>query len=209
MPSGVSVAVVRAESASGSGFGLGQRERADQLAIRQSRQISLPLFVVAEVDDRQRADAGVGAERSGERRQQAQLLADARGADLVETEAAVGFRNLEAREVAIRRLLDQLARQGPVLGVDLRRARHHFRAHELFRGAPEEQLLFGQVLAGEDGVRGGVANQEPAAAGPHFGVEASSHWVGNDSIRIDRSHKADRSHGVMRIADASHRRNYG
>ncbi len=121
---------------------------------------------------------------------EAELLADARGADLVEAEAAVGFRDLEAGEVAIRRLLDQLAREGPVLGVDLRRARHHFRAHELFGGPAEQQLLFGQVFAGENRVRGGVADQEPAAAGAHFGVETSSHWVGNDSIRSNESDKA-------------------
>ena len=131
--------------------------------------------VVAEIDDRQRADAGVGAERSGERRDQTQLLADAGGADLVEAEAAVGFRNLETGEVAIGGFLDQLARQHPILGVQLRRARQHFRAHELLGGAAEQQLLFGQILAGEHRVGSGVAGQEPAAPAAHTGIEINSH----------------------------------
>jgi hypothetical protein len=100
------------------------------------------LILVAEVDDGERADAGVRAQRSGKRRVQAQHLADGRGTDLVETEAAICFGDLEAREVAIGGFLDQLARQHPIVFVELFHARQHLGAHELFGGAAEQELLF-------------------------------------------------------------------
>ena len=46
------------------------------------------------------------------------LLADVRRADLVEAEAAVGLRNLEAQQIELARLLQQLARERPVVRVE-------------------------------------------------------------------------------------------
>ena len=69
MPVGASArAVVRAASASEPELRLGQRVGADQLAAGEPRQIPRLLLGGAEVDDRQRADRGVRAERSGKRR---------------------------------------------------------------------------------------------------------------------------------------------
>ncbi len=78
---------------------LGQGVGADQLAARQPRQVARLLRLGAEVDERQRADGRVGAERSAERRVHRDLLADVGGADLVQAEAAVGLGDLEAQQV--------------------------------------------------------------------------------------------------------------
>ena len=155
----------------GSGLGLRQRERANQLAVRQSRQVFLALRGVAEVDDRQRADAGVRAERAGERRIETQLLADARGADLVEAEAAVGFRDLEAREITVGGFPDQLTGQDPVLVVQLGDTRQDFRPHEFLGGAPKQQLFFGEIFASERGRGRRVGNEKTAVAAARPGIE--------------------------------------
>ena len=63
---------------------LGEGVGADQIAARQPRQVARLLLVGAEVDERQRADRGVRAERSAERRVDRDLLADIRRADQVE-----------------------------------------------------------------------------------------------------------------------------
>src|SRR4029453_12499149 len=80
---------------------LGQRVSADQLAAGEPGQILRLLLRRAEVDNRQGANRGVRAERSAERRVEGERLADVSGADLVETQAAVVWRNLEARQVEI------------------------------------------------------------------------------------------------------------
>ena len=83
---------------------LGQRIGADQFAARESREVLGFLRIGPEVDKRQRPNRRVRAERSAKRRVQRDLLADVRGADLVQAQAAVRRRNLEPGEVEIRRL---------------------------------------------------------------------------------------------------------
>ena len=99
---------------------LGERVGANEIAARQPRQVARLLLVVAEVDDRQRADRGVRAERTAERRIDRDLLADKRRADLVEPEPAVRRGDLEPQQVERRGLLQQLARERPVVRVELR-----------------------------------------------------------------------------------------
>ena len=99
---------MRAAQRVGSRLRLGQRVGANQLAAGQPRQVARLLFVGAEVDQRQRADRGVGAERSAKRRVDRDLLADEGRADQIEPEAAVRRRNLEPQQVEIARLLQQL-----------------------------------------------------------------------------------------------------
>ena len=63
---------------------LGERVGADQLAAGEPRQVARLLLLGAEVDERQRADRRVRAERPAERRVDRDLLADIRRADQVE-----------------------------------------------------------------------------------------------------------------------------
>ena len=58
--------MVRAAQRVGSGMRLGERVGGDQLGARQPGQVARLLLVVAEVDERQRADRRVRAERSAQ-----------------------------------------------------------------------------------------------------------------------------------------------
>jgi hypothetical protein len=83
----------------GPGLRLGERVGANQLAAGQAREITGFERFAAEVDERQRADRGVRAERSAKRRVDGNLLADIRRADEIEAEAAVRLRNFEAQQI--------------------------------------------------------------------------------------------------------------
>src|SRR5207248_9892774 len=115
----------------GSRLRLGEAVGADQLAAGELRQVARLLVRGAEVDERQRADRGVRADRSAERRVDRDLLADIRRADQIEAEAAVGFGNLEAQQIERARLLEQRARQIPVVLVEALEVRQHLLLHEL------------------------------------------------------------------------------
>ena len=144
---------------------LGERVGADHRAARELGQIARLLLRRAEVDERQRADRRVRAERSAERRVHGDLLADIRRADQVEAEAAVGRRNLESQQIEIARLLHQPAGELPIVVVEALDDRQHFLLHEL-GGRPSEQPLFlGEILADEHFVGRGGGSEELSARG--------------------------------------------
>ena len=68
---------------------LGERVPADEVALPPG-EIPRLLLLVAEVDERQRADRRVRAERPAKRRVHRDLLADIGRADQIEPEPAVG-----------------------------------------------------------------------------------------------------------------------
>src|SRR5262249_57892517 len=107
----------------------GGRGGADQIAAGEPWQIARLLFVGAEVDERQRADRRVRAERPAERGIGRDLLADVRRADQIESESAVGRWNLEPQQIELARLLEQLAREIPVVPVETVDTRKHFLLH--------------------------------------------------------------------------------
>ena len=115
------------------------------------------LFVVPEMDERQRTDRRVGAERPAERRVDGDLLADIRRADQIESKPAVLGRDFEAQQIELARLAQQLPRQVPVVLVELLDDRQHFLLHELGGRLAEQTLLVGQFLACENvvGIDGG------------------------------------------------------
>src|SRR5438874_793552 len=78
---------------------LGQAVGADQLAAGEPRQVARLLLLGAEVHERQRADRRVRTDRSAERRVHRDLLADVRGADQIEAEAAVALGDLEPQQI--------------------------------------------------------------------------------------------------------------
>ena len=106
-------------------------------------------------------------------------FADVSGADLVETQAAVVRRNLEAQQVEIGGFLQQLACLRPVVRVEAGFVREHLVAHELGGGPAEQPLLVGQVLGRELVIRGQRTYQERSAA-RHFqyGCHSSSGLTG-------------------------------
>ena len=157
----------------GARLRLGERVRADQLGARQPRQVTGFLLLGAEVHDRERPDGGVRAQRPGKRRIRRDLLADVRRADLVEPETAVGLGDLEPGQIERRGLAQQLAREIPVVRVELLLARQHLVAHELGRGLAEEPLLVAEVFAREDIAGVERLGQEPPA--PHRVLDVSAH----------------------------------
>ena len=119
------------------------------------------------------------AQRAAERRIDGDVLADVGGADLVETQAAVGSRNLEAEQVEIGGFLQQFARLRPVVRVEAGLVGKHLVAHELRGGPAEQPLLVGQVLGREQVIRVQRTDQERSAA-RHFqyGCHSSSGLTG-------------------------------
>src|SRR5262249_17795982 len=122
------------------------------------------LLVGPEIDERQRADGCVRAERSGERRVDGDLLANIRGADLVESESAVRRGNLEPRQIERGGLAQERARERPVVRVEARLDRNPLVTHELGRRLPEEELLLRQVVAGEHALGVDRLDEEPSAS---------------------------------------------
>ena len=144
---------------------LGERVGADHRAARELGQIARLLLRRAEVDERQRADRRVRAERSAERRVDRDLLADVRRADQIEPEPAVRGRNLEPQQIEVARFLQQLPREIPVVLVEAIDDRQHFLLHELGGRPSEQPLLLGEILADEHFVGRGGGSEELSARG--------------------------------------------
>ncbi len=101
----------------GSRLRLGERVRRDQLAAGEPAEITRLLLGRSEIDERQRADRRVRAERSAERGIDRNLFADVRRADQIQTKTAVCGRDFESQQVECGSLPDQLPRQVPVMRV--------------------------------------------------------------------------------------------
>jgi hypothetical protein len=148
----------------GSGLRLGEGVGGDQLAAREPGQVLRLLGLGAEVDERQRPDGRVRAERPAEGGVEGDLLGHVGCAHRVEPQPAVRFRNLETEQVQLTGLPQQHPGERPIVRVDLRLARQHLAAHELEGSPAEEALLVGEVLAREH-VRGLDRRRQEAPAG--------------------------------------------
>ena len=162
----------------GARLRLGQRIGADPFAAGESREISGLLVVGAEIHDGQRADRRMGADRPAERWIQGDVFEHIRGADLVQPEAAVGFRNLEAQQIECGSLLQQFARERPIVRVQTVLVGKHFVPHELRRRPAEQQLFVGELVAREKIVRIEPARQKRRTSDlsslRHRGLRSSS-----------------------------------
>ena len=116
----------------------------------------------AEVNDRQQTDAALRAERGGKRSGATDVLADERAARLIETESAVLFGNVCADQAEIGRLLDQLAREFPIVLLEFIDARHDFVVDKLARRVGNHAMLFGEVFRREDLIGRALLNQKRA-----------------------------------------------
>ena len=127
------------------GARLRERVGADPLAGHELGQVLLLLLGRAEVDDGQRADAGVAHVGDGEAAvARRRLRGDAAG-DLVEAHAAVLLGDLDAQQAQLARLREQLARGLVLEGQDLRDARDHLVLHERGRRLADHALLFAEI----------------------------------------------------------------
>ena len=142
----------------GVGAGRGFREGigADDLAGGQPRQILLLLLFGAEVNDGQRADAAVRAPGGGEAGVLGDVVGDDGGGDLVHFQAAVGFGDLDAAQAEFAGLLQQIARDGEILVLDLLGVGQDLVDGELFRRLRDELVLLGEIFGREDFVRTGA-----------------------------------------------------
>jgi len=109
----------------------------------------------------------VRAERAAKRRIHRDLLADVRRADQIEAEAAVRGRDLEAKQIELRRFPHQLTREIPVVFVETLDDGQHFLVHELGGGLAEQALFFREILADEDVIGTCVGRQELSASERH------------------------------------------
>ena len=107
----------------GAAGGLGERVGGDDLAGGDLRQVLLLLLGGAVPDERQRADADVRGEGDGEAGLLGDVLGDDGGGDLVHLEAAVLLGDVDGGEAEVCGFFEQAARDGEVLGLDLRRRR--------------------------------------------------------------------------------------
>ncbi len=133
--------------------GFGQAIGGDPLTCGQFRQIFFPLFRCPEVDDRQRSDRRVSSKAGAEGRHDRDLFSDKCRTHLVESKPAVVFGDVDPQQIKLTCLDQQLASQGPVLGVNLFCSRQHLLAHKLIRDRGEHPLFLADILAGEDLLR--------------------------------------------------------
>ncbi len=92
-----------------TGLRLGQAIAGKFFAGGDARQISLLLFFRAEINDRDRADAGVAAVRNGEGSIAGEFFGQERRGNFVQRRAAVFFRNRSAEQAQLRRLFSAFA----------------------------------------------------------------------------------------------------
>ena len=96
----------------------------------------------------------MGAERRPERGGRRHLLADDERADLVETDAAVGLRHVDAEQAEVAAALHQPSRELPVLLFQLVEDRQDFVLHELLRRPSDQPMFVGELLGCEEAVAG-------------------------------------------------------
>ncbi len=109
-------------------------------------------------------EVGLRAEGRAERRRARHLRADDQRAHLVEADAAVRLRHVDAEQTEVAAALDERARQRPVLLFEAIEHRQDLAVDELLRRLPDQPVLVGQTLGREDRRRRRRLEQPFAAA---------------------------------------------
>jgi hypothetical protein len=139
-------------------------------------QVFFLLLFRAEINNRQRADAGVRAVGDRKAAVNRNLFGEHRGGNLVETCAAVFFRRAAAHQAKLRGLAHKFRHQPRLLVLQVLRQRQHFLDHKLFRGLPDQLLIVRKVCRSKN-VRGsGRFQQKAAALGCGFDQNGGGHW---------------------------------
>src|SRR5205085_10236145 len=134
----------------------------NQLTCGDLWQILLLRGVSGEVDNRQEADPTLSAECRRKRSGTADVLADQRATCLVQAESAIFFGDVCADESEVSRFADDLARQFPIVLLELVEARDDFVVDKLPRGLGNHAVLFSKIFRREDLVSSALFNQERA-----------------------------------------------
>ena len=163
MPSGDSTARVRLFMRVGAAGAFRQRVGADHLARGQLGQVLLLLLFGAEEDQGQGADAGVRAHGDDEAAALGHVVGDDGGRDLVHLGAAVLGGNVGVGQAHFGGLLEQVARDLPVLVLDLFDGREEFVDRKLVGELGDHLLVFVEVFRSEDGFQVVVFEQKASA----------------------------------------------
>ncbi len=137
-----------------------QRVRSDQLARRDLRQVLAFRCVGGEVDDRQKTDATFRAKRRSKGSAAPDVFTNERAARLVQSETAVLFGDVGADQSEFSRFGDELARQFPIVLLELVDVWCDFVIGKLPRRVGNHAMLFGEVFGREDLLRLSLLDQK-------------------------------------------------
>jgi hypothetical protein len=106
----------------------------------------LLLRLGAEQNQRQQRQVGLPAEGGAERRRARHPFADEQRGDLVEVEASVGLRHVDAEQPELAAALDQPSREIPVVLFEPAELGQHLLFDELLGGVPDQPMLVGDAF---------------------------------------------------------------
>src|SRR5262245_12446572 len=148
--------------------GFAQAIGRDPFARTDLRQVFFLLLLRAEINDRQKPDAGRRAEGSGERTLAGDVFRDQHRRDVIERKPAVLLRDARREQSQLARLEQQLALKFVILLLDARAVRRHLFFNILGSRLRDHSLLFGEILRREDQTRRRIGDQETAAFEDRF-----------------------------------------
>ena len=111
------------------------------------------------IDQRQRADAGMGRVGDGEGPGLGELFRRQHAGGLVQFQPAVFLRGIDHQQPQLAALFHQLNRQRQIVMLDLLAMRENFIQDELFGRVADLSLLIGEILRREDVVPVSFGNQ--------------------------------------------------
>ena len=147
----------------GAAGALRQRVGADDFGRGEPGQVLLLLLFGAEEDERQGADAGVRAHGDDKAAALGHLVGDDGRGDLVHLGAAVFGRNVNVGQAHFGALLEEIARDLPVLVLDLFDGREEFVDRKLVGELGDHLLVFVEVFRSEDVLQVVVFEQKASA----------------------------------------------
>src|SRR5262245_13108916 len=148
--------------------GFAQAIGRDPFARPDLRQVFFLLLLRAEINDRQKPDAGRRAEGRGERTLAGDVFRDQHRRNMIERKPAVLLRDARREQPQLARFAQQLALQFVILFLDARAVRRHL-FFNIFGGRlRDHSLLFGEILRREDQTRRRIGDQETAAFEDRF-----------------------------------------
>src|SRR5262247_576878 len=143
--------------------GFAQAIGRDPFARPDLRQVFFLLLLSAEINDRQKPDAGRRAEGRGERTLAGDVFRDQHRRDVIERKPAVLLRDARREQPQLARLAQQLALQFVILLFDARARRRYFFFNVFGGRLRDHSLLFGEILRREDQTWRRLGDQKTAA----------------------------------------------
>src|SRR5215813_23715 len=148
--------------------GFAQAIGRDPFARPDLRKVFFLLLLRAEINDRQKPDAGRRAEGRGERTLAGDVFRDQHRRNVIERKPAVLLRDARREQPQLARFAQQLALQFVILLFDARAVRRHLFFNVFGGRLRDHSLLFGEILRREDQTRRSIGDQETAAFEDRF-----------------------------------------